>query len=1566
MKRWVTLFAVVLSVMCLRAAFVQQPLPQDGPWNRDLDLLESPDGLRFGQARLFVERGGVPTVVRDGKGRLIAAFQWFPFERREAFDRVAVKVSNDDGKTWSDPQPIVVIGMPTGYQRPFDPTLAALDDGRIRIYFTSSPGAPSPNQQTQIYSAISSDGVRYAFESGVRFGVEGGRAFDCSVVRIAKTWHYFSPIPGRDGCAFHAVSEDGLRFTRLPDIALPIRGSWIGNPVALKDGVRFYGSGAGGWSAFSRDGSTWQVDSNTRFVGGDPAVVQRRDGSFLMIVTGGPRADRALFPSPTLPRDTAQPMAGPYAHKVLSATSPDGLRWTRDEDVRMEHASVPCAVADGDRILLYYVDADRGPGKPESVGCAVSRDGIHFEKQPLSIEGLPTFKAIDPSVMKDADGKFRLYYFASNAGGDPAGQSEQHEIHLALSDDGIRFKEASVVFRHPHLVDPDVFFYKGTWFMYVYGEGRTVIATSQDGRDFTYKQALEWPGYGTVAPVLLDDGRLRLYAFEQRKPNGNEVHSFISTDGLHWTREEGFRLRAEPGEQITDPFVIRWKGGYKMFFKSEQRGSGAEGDGAPPPVPSVPSAMAAGKDFIYVVRDGVLYQYDAKTLELVRQTRLPESSGAPVGFNPQNDGPHNHRVLRAASKDGLTWKSDGKVIVEPASVPDAVVGHDGRTRIYFVDPRSGGISVGIEGADGKWTFQRTNLRGADPNVLLLKSGRYRAFTKEGVQRGTIVYAESEDGVNFTPPQVAFYDERFPHVTDADVFETPTGWVMYVSLGPRLLLAESKDGLKFAAVRTVDLSGSVCDTIAMDGGYRLFFHVNPTPTQPMHIRSAFSRDGRHWTVEGARLMPTPNSPDVLGVGDPAVIRLKDGTYRMFYKSFIRSFGDGQPPGGVRDLRPSGDTSPPPAPPARREESTPPSLRGRLGEGSIQVQRVNSTYRVARGGNSGFFKTGQNADIMLSGVDFDNTGGGLLFNHPSSIASDGTHLLLADTNNNRVLIWNKLPTSNVPPDVVIGQTNLTRNTPGAGRNQLNWCIGVAASSDGRVAVADTYNDRILLWNRVPTQSTTPADVELQLPVIARQAGYGNFGWPWGVWTNGKMLMATATHGSAVLLWKTFPTRDNQPPDLILRNPAFGTPRSITSDGKSLIVDDHNARVSRNGQGTFFYKTLPTDSEQPHDFFVDGLRMQGDFTRDGKLLLLSDVALYLFHSFPQSANAQPDLWLRGTSERGGFGGGDGADVVVAGGRVAVALGNENKILVYNSVPTSRDQLPDFAIGAPDVYTNTLRTNFFITNPVPASNGKSLFVSSDFDAKLYVYKNLPDESGAKPDLVYHLPDAPWDNALRGDTLALAGKQTVFVWMKPPLNGEMPDRVFRGGIGSVRFQELSGVALDDKYFYLSDGRAGMIYVWKGLPTQNDEPLFALSAGEAVGRLSSDGTYLAAVSGFGPGGAVMIYRVADLRQGAQPAAVLRGFNLPGGVLVANGHLFVGDTCFGRVVIWSKTEDALSGKPPDVLLGKESFSDFSQQIGRNKLFWPCALSFDGEYLWVGEFKFSGRILRFSPTSKGSIR
>src|SRR5579872_5690077 len=46
------------------------------------------------------------------------------------------------------------------------------------------------------------------------------------------------------------------------------------------------------------------------------------------------------------------------------------------------------------------------------------------------------------------------------------------------------------------------------------------------------------------------------------------------------------------------------------------------------------------------------------------------------------------------------------------------------------------------------------------------------------------------------------------------------------------------------------------------------------------------------------------------------------------------------------------------------------------------------------------------------------------NPQAVASDGVHLVVADTDNNRVLIWNHIPTSNDQnADVVVGQPNFT---------------------------------------------------------------------------------------------------------------------------------------------------------------------------------------------------------------------------------------------------------------------------------------------------------------------------------------------------------------------------------------------------------------------------------------------------------------------------------------------------------------------------------------------------------------
>ncbi|MBI4305830.1 MAG: hypothetical protein HY678_05875 [Chloroflexi bacterium] len=631
-------------------------------------------------------------------------------------------------------------------------------------------------------------------------------------------------------------------------------------------------------------------------------------------------------------------------------------------------------------------------------------------------------------------------------------------------------------------------------------------------------------------------------------------------------------------------------------------------------------------------------------------------------------------------------------------------------------------------------------------------------------------------------------------------------------------------------------------------------------------------------------------------------------------------------------------------------------------SITVEFVKSSYAAAPGGRHGSFKTGQPADIMLSGIDFNNSGGPLLFNHPSGIASDGQRLFLADTLNNRVLIWNTAPTGNMAPDLVLGQKDFTSNDAGTARDRLDWPVSLA--TDGRrLVVADTFNDRVLIWKALPTSSGIAADIVIQGGRSHQIAGpNASLVWPWGVWTDGQRLVVSATGGAAILIWNRFPERDDQPADIVLRGGGMiGTPRQITSDGRMLLVGDHNARVpGKPDSGAFVWTSFPTSDDQPFDFYMPlGFPWpRGTFTSDGQLVLLSAGSLGIWKTPPTDASGAPDPSLS-TSPCAGAG--DYESLTFVGKRLYVSCGNGNKVVGYDAIPAHRVQTPDFVIGSPDLQTNTLGTNYFVQNGSPASDGKSLFVSSDFDRKLYVWKNLPDQSGARPDIVYSFNDGgPWDIGLSGDTLALAGARSVYIWRSLPLDGRLPDQTFTGSIGGVRFSELKGVALDGRYFYLADAGADSVYVWEGLPTATSAPKIVLSI-KSPRRLDSDGTYLAVTTTFDH--TIQVYRISDLSPNARPARVggPGRLNLPEAVTISHGQLFVADTPFSRVLVWRKIEEALSGKwPPDAVLGAPSIDARHAEIGRDRLFWPGGVAFDGNYLWVAEFKFGNRILRFSPS------
>ena len=174
-------------------------------------------------------------------------------------------------------------------------------------------------------------------------------------------------------------------------------------------------------------------------------------------------------------------------------------------------------------------------------------------------------------------------------------------------------------------------------------------------------------------------------------------------------------------------------------------------------------------------------------------------------------------------------------------------------------------------------------------------------------------------------------------------------------------------------------------------------------------------------------------------------------------------------------------------------------------------------------------------------------------PTAVASDGVHLVVADTDHNRVLIWNRIPTTNnAPADVVVGQATFTTsyvpgNTPNA--KSMRGPQGVWIQN-GRLYVADTQNNRVLIFNQIPTSNGAAADVVLGQPNFTtfvepdltqqkNNVAANQLLNPVSVSSDGVHLFVTDLGYNRVLIWNTIPTSNGQAADV-----AVGQPDLISS--------------------------------------------------------------------------------------------------------------------------------------------------------------------------------------------------------------------------------------------------------------------------------------------------------------------------------------------------------------------------------------------------------------------------------------
>jgi hypothetical protein len=185
-----------------------------------------------------------------------------------------------------------------------------------------------------------------------------------------------------------------------------------------------------------------------------------------------------------------------------------------------------------------------------------------------------------------------------------------------------------------------------------------------------------------------------------------------------------------------------------------------------------------------------------------------------------------------------------------------------------------------------------------------------------------------------------------------------------------------------------------------------------------------------------------------------------------------------------------------------------------------------------------------------------GSGSLFFPMGIHSGDDQHVFIADKDNHRVLIWNKIPFGDGwNADVCLGQGDMDEREPNRGDfdnvqvDSLSFPTGVFYDAErDKLIVVDQGNNRVLIWNKLPNANGIAADVVVgQRDFQSREpnAGQGNkktnmegFYFPTDVVSGHAGFFVSDTGNNRVLYWKEIPTENGQPADLVIGQSDFNS--------------------------------------------------------------------------------------------------------------------------------------------------------------------------------------------------------------------------------------------------------------------------------------------------------------------------------------------------------------------------------------------------------------------------------------------
>jgi hypothetical protein len=338
----------------------------------------------------------------------------------------------------------------------------------------------------------------------------------------------------------------------------------------------------------------------------------------------------------------------------------------------------------------------------------------------------------------------------------------------------------------------------------------------------------------------------------------------------------------------------------------------------------------------------------------------------------------------------------------------------------------------------------------------------------------------------------------------------------------------------------------------------------------------------------------------------------------------------------------------------------------------------------------------ASLVLGQPDFvssDASGGPSGMRNPTGVATDGTVLVVADTDNNRVLIWLTLPETNgQPADVVVGQPNFSQVTttvpPTA--TSLRGPEGVWVAN-GKLYIADTQNNRILIYNKIPTTNGAAADVvigqpnfttfvQIDLTKATQNPTAANMEDPVSVTTDGQRMYVSDLGQNRVLIYNTIPTTNGASADV-----AVGQPNMTSSISNYVYVGP-------------VYPASPTyDADGNPEGLTPELCQSNGTDSDGTLLWPDRCAATL--AFPRYAYSD-------------------------GTRLFISDGGNDRILIFNTIPTASGTRADIILGEPDEFSDNTDENPDGTDAFQTPTGfawdsvnQNLYVSDTFNRRVTIF---------------------------------------------------------------------------------------------------------------------------------------------------------------------------------------------------------------------------------------------------------